>query len=133
MAQDSNPEQVAERFGAAIESLDVDRLRAIYADDVVIWHGATGQAMGPDENCAMLAKLFALVDDFHYENIQRHPIPGGIVQQHVATGRFADGTPLPRLNACMVIKVRDGLITRIDEYFNADTFAPVWERMAAAG
>ena len=132
MAQAVSPDFVADKLGAAIASLDADNISAIYADDIVVWHPAFDQEMGKAENARLLAQVFALAKELHYEQIRRHSIPGGIIQQHVLTGTFRDGVPLPRLQVCMIIKVRDGLITRIEEYFDAGTFAPVWERLAAA-
>lgn len=132
MVQADSPATVADKLGAAIASLNAENIRAIYADDVVIWHPAFGQEMGKAENSGLLAQVFMLADELHYEEIRRHEIPDGVIQQHVLTGRFTDGTPIPRLQVCMIIKVRDGLITRIEEYFDAGTFAPVWERLAQA-
>jgi ketosteroid isomerase-like protein len=123
---------VADKLGDAIASRDADKIRAIYADDVVIWHPAFDQEMDKVENSGLLARVFELASDLKYENIRRHPIDGGVIQQHVLTGAFTDGEPLPRLQVCMIIKVRDGKITRIEEYFDAGTFAPVWERLGAA-
>jgi ketosteroid isomerase-like protein len=123
---------VADKLGAAIASRNADNIRAIYADDITIWHPAFNQEMGKVENSGLLAAVFGLTSELIYEEIRRHPIEGGVIQQHVLTGKFADGEALPKLQVCMIIRVRDGLITRIEEYFDAGTFAPVWERLASA-
>jgi ketosteroid isomerase-like protein len=45
--------------------------------------------------------------------------PGGFVQQHVLRGtRKHDGERLA-LPACIVCAVKDGKITRLDEYFDS--------------
>lgn len=132
MEQAISPDAVAVKLGDAIASLNADNIRAIYADDVVVWHPAFDQEMGKVENTALLAQLFAISHDLRYEEVRRHPIADGIIQQHVLTGSLRDGTDLPRLQVCMIIKISDGLITRIEEYFDARTFDVVWERLAAS-
>jgi ketosteroid isomerase-like protein len=123
--------KAADALGAAIHARDAAAIRAIYADDIVVWHGSTGQAQTKDENAGLLAGLFQITSRLEYVDIKRHLIDDGIVQQHRLVGVFDNGQALPDLNACLVIKVRNGLICRIDEYFDGATYAPVWERLAA--
>jgi ketosteroid isomerase-like protein len=127
----SQANAVANAFGAAIHARSCEQLLAIYADDIVVWHGSTGQAMGKSANAAMLSGVFRLTSELEYINIRRHPIEDGVIQQHRLIGRFADGKALPDLEACLIIKVRNGLIERIEEYFDGSVFADVWERLAA--
>jgi limonene-1,2-epoxide hydrolase len=123
---------VADALGRAMNTLDARALQAIYADDITVWHGATGAAMGKAENIAMLSALYSIASSLEYINIKRHDIAGGLVQQHQLIGTLADGSTLPALNACLVIKVDSGQITSIEEYFDASTFADVWPRLALA-
>jgi ketosteroid isomerase-like protein len=123
--------EVAEALGRAINARSREQFNALYADDVVVWHSNTGKGMGKAENIGLLAGVFALTSQLQYVNIRRHLIDGGCVQQHQLTGTFKDGTPMPTLEACLVIKVRNGQITRIDEYFDGQSFDEVWKRLAA--
>ncbi|WP_159872218.1 nuclear transport factor 2 family protein [Novosphingobium sp. 9U] len=122
---------LADKLGQAIRERNPDLLRQIYADDIRVWHGATGSAMGKDENIGMLTAVFAISSGLEYTDVRRHDIEQGLVQQHTLVGTFDDGANMPGLNACMVIKVAGGKIASIDEYFDAQTFAPVWARLAA--
>jgi ketosteroid isomerase-like protein len=124
--------KAADALGAAIHARDPEAIRAIYADDIVVWHGSTGQAQTKDENAGFLAGVFRITSALQYLDIKRHAIAGGIVQQHRLVGTFDDGKAMPDLNACLVIKVAGGLITSIDEYFDGATYAEVWERLAAS-
>jgi ketosteroid isomerase-like protein len=121
----------ADALGAAIKARSTAQFDSLYADDIIVWHGSTGKGMGKKENIGLLAGVFQLTSALEYRNVRRHPIDGGVVQQHQLCGTFADGKPLPTLEACLVIKVRDGQITRIDEYFDGSTFSEVWTRLAA--
>lgn len=123
--------KAADALGAAINARDADAIRAIYADDIVVWHASTGAAQTKEENAGLLAAVFSITSSLEYHNVRRHAIEGGLVQQHRLVGAFDDGRAMPDLHACLVVKVRDGLITRIDEYFDGATYAEVWERLAA--
>lgn len=122
---------IAEALGAAIKARSADQFRQIYADDIVVWHASTGTSATKSENIALLSGVFAITSRLEYRNIRRHLIEGGLVQQHQLVGAFSDGKPLPVLEACLVMKVRDGRITRIEEYFDGQTFAEVWARLKA--
>jgi len=123
--------KAADGLGAAIHARDADAIAAIYADDAAIWHASTGQTQSKAENVTMLGALFAITASLEYVDIRRHPIEGGVIQQHRLIGAFDNGRGLPDLHACMVIKVRDGLIVSIEEYFDAATYAEGWERLGA--
>jgi ketosteroid isomerase-like protein len=125
----SQADAVMDELGRAISSRDISRLRALYKEDVVVWHAATGQRQSKEENCALLQRLFEITSQLCYRNVRRFSIEGGAVQQHCLTGRFSCGTDIPELEVCMVVKVEDGKIISLDEYFDVATFNPVWERL----
>lgn len=122
----------AEKLTCAIASLNPDVFAEIYADDAVIWHGATGQAQTKEENVAFLDLIFALVSDMGYKDITRLSTPEGFVQHHRLTGTFKDGTPIPGLNACIVARVENGQITDLREFFDPAQFKEVWDRLGIA-
>ena len=123
--------KMADALGSAIASRDAEAVRALYSPDIAVWHAMTNAEQSRDENVGLLAGVFAITSELEYKDIRRHDIEGGIVQQHRLTGTFDDGSPLPDLHACLVIKIADGKITLIDEYFDSPAFATVWERLAA--
>jgi ketosteroid isomerase-like protein len=126
----SEAEFAADALGSAIQTRDVDAIRAIYADKIRVWHGSTNQAQTKEENANLLAAVFSITSRLEYVDIKRHKIEGGIVQQHRLVGTFDDGRPMPDLYACLVIKTQDGKIVSIDEYFDGSIYAEVWERIA---
>jgi ketosteroid isomerase-like protein len=127
----SEAEVAADALGAAINGRDVAAIRALYADDIIVWHGSTNQAQTKEENSNLLASVFSITSELEYVDIRRHAIADGIVQQHRLVGTFDNGRPMPDLNACLVIKVQDARILSIDEYFDGSIYAEVWERIAA--
>jgi ketosteroid isomerase-like protein len=108
---------IADRLLTAIEAGDVEGVRSLYADDVVIWHNFDGIEQPREANLAVLSWLTNNVDKLHYDDIRRHAIEGGYVQQHVLRGTTKSGAEL-EVPACLVVQVDGEHITRIDEYLD---------------
>jgi limonene-1,2-epoxide hydrolase len=121
----------AEALGAAIKARSTAQVAAVYADDIVVWHACTGQTMGKSHNVESLGQVFKVTSELEYVDVRRILLDGVVVQQHRVVGRFSDGKQLVPLEACMIMGVRGGLITRIDGYFDRANFAEVFARVAA--
>jgi uncharacterized protein len=111
-------EELVVRFFAALEDGDIDALREIYAPDAVIWHNDDLIEQPVEENLKVLQGLHRAVSGLHYDIIRRVPAPGGVLQQHVLRGRLGNGAEV-ELHAAMYLQVRDGHITRIEEYLDS--------------
>lgn len=126
LAEVQRVDDVAHRLFDAIERGDKAGVARLWADDVAVWHA--GDARDNDRTRAL-----KVIDWFigatpvrRYEVLDRQFFDGGFVQQHIlhATGR--DGAVIA-LRVCIVIKVgTDGLIHRIDEYFDPKDIAPLF-------
>lgn len=127
----TDPFTTADVFCAAVKARSEEQLAAVYADDVVIWNNATQADMTKAENVALLGQVFRISRELEYVDIRRRRIDGGFVQMHRLVGTFADGIKMPDLAACLVVETRDGLITRIDEYFDLSVYSSVFERISA--
>src|SRR6478736_2729048 len=84
-------EELVIRFFAAIEAGDLGTLREIYAPDAVIWHNDDLLEQSVDDNLKVLQGL---------------------------RGRLPNGADV-ELHAAMYLQVRDGHITRIEEYLDS--------------
>lgn len=111
-------DDIASRLLAAIQSGDTDTVRSLYSPDVEIWHNTDELVQGRDDNLATLGWLAANIPGLEYTDIRRSETPDGFVQQHVlrATNRAGDTVSVP---ACLVVRMADGLITRLDEYIDS--------------
>lgn len=116
--------EVAERLFAAISVGDVDAVRELYSPDVVIWHNFDQVEQTRDQNLRTITWMTENVKDVRYEEIQRHEFDGGFVQQHVLRGTGPSGGAL-EMPACIICRVEDGLITRLDEYLDSAHTAPL--------
>jgi ketosteroid isomerase-like protein len=116
---------VADRLFDAIERGDTAAVEAMWADDVLVWHSGDRQ---DNDRARALRVIFWFVGHTtqrRYEVLDRRLFGDGFVQQHVLHATGTNGKPIA-MRVCIVIIVRDdGLITRIDEYFDPADMAPL--------
>ncbi len=111
-------EELVVRFFAALEAGDIAALREIYAPDAVIWHNDDLIEQPVEENLRVLQGLHRVVSGLRYDITRRVPAPDGVLQQHVLRGKLPNGAEV-ELHAAMYLQVRDGHITRIEEYLDS--------------
>ncbi|HUO89681.1 MAG TPA: nuclear transport factor 2 family protein [Rhizomicrobium sp.] len=114
--------KLANDFLDAVERGDLETVQRIYAPDAVVWHNFDDIAQPVAENLRTLAQVVKLLPERRYEQRRINVFDGGFVEQHVLNGRLASGRAVS-LAACLVCTVRDGRITRLDEYLDAAAIA----------
>jgi ketosteroid isomerase-like protein len=119
----------ANRLFAAIERSDIAAVDAMWSDDIAVWR--VGSRRNDDKARAMrvIDWFIGVTTQRRYEILDRQLFDDGsaqgFVQQHIlhATGH---GGQSISLRVCIVIRVgADGLIVRIDEYFDPAGIAPL--------
>lgn len=115
---------LSNRFLAALERGDPDEVRAFYTSDARIWHNFDDVAHTVDENLKLLSWMSRKLPQRHYRVVRREVLPDGWFQQHILEATLPDGSQF-RMLACCVITVRDGLISRLDEYLDPAQAAPL--------
>jgi len=116
---------VAHRLFAAIEGGDADAVAALWDEDVLVWKSAEPQEQVKTRALRVIFWFMDATTERRYEILDRQFFDGGFVQQHVlhATGRNGGSISM---RVCIVIKVgTNGLISRIDEYFDPAAIAPL--------
>ncbi|KAB7742343.1 DUF4440 domain-containing protein [Parvibaculum sedimenti] len=109
---------LAERFVAAIEAGDIETLKsACYAPDAVIWHNFDQVNQTVDQNLKVLGWMARVLPQRRYDILRRVVIPGGYLQQHVLRGKRPSGEDFA-MPACLIVMVKDGRITRLEEYLD---------------
>ena len=118
-AQTDITSEVVDRMFSAIESGDIDTLRACFAPGALVWHNDNEADQDIDTVVDILGKLCAFSTRRSYEQ-RRTTVVGRVTfQQHVLTADLLSGKTL-HLPAMMRIEVGgDGLIVRIDEYYDS--------------
>jgi ketosteroid isomerase-like protein len=112
------PLSVATALFRAIESADIDAVAALYHDDVEVWHNTDGVVQNKQENLRVLGWVVRNLADLRYEVVRRDALPDGFVQQHVLHATAPSGRSVA-IPACLVVTIRDGLISRLDEYLDS--------------
>jgi len=116
----------AEKFVGAIQAGDPETVRACYAPDAKIWHNNDGVEQTVDQNMRVLGWFMRTLPDRKYRVIRLEALPDGFVQQHVLEATLPDGTAWA-MDACVIVRMKDGLIVRLDEYIDsakADALTP---------
>lgn len=119
MSDDTAMRTLAKRFFDCVEQGDIEGLVACYAPDAEIWHNTDRQIQGPEDNRKTLAGMVTRIVDRVYADRRVEVFPAGFVQQHVLQGVRKHDNVRVELPACIVCAVKDGKITRLDEYFDS--------------
>jgi ketosteroid isomerase-like protein len=124
----STVEEVADRLFAAIERGDAAAVEALWDDDVLVWKSAEPEEQAKKRALRVIFWFMDLTTSRRYEILDRQFFDGGFVQQHVLHATGKDGGSIS-LRVCIVIKVgTNGLVTKIDEYFDPAELEPLLRR-----
>ena len=124
---------VADRLFSAIEKSDLAAVDRLWSNDIAVWRvGARRDPSKTDDKARALRVIdwfITATTERHYEILDRQLFGdgsvSGFVQQHIlhATGHAGQSISMP---VCIVIRVgANGLIDRIDEYFDPAEIAPL--------
>lgn len=120
-------EGVANQLFNAIERGDYATVEGMWADDVTVWHSGDLKDNARARALKVIRWFIGATTHRSYEILDRQIFEGGFVQQHVLHADATNGKTIA-LRVCIVIKVdSEGLITRIDEYFDPADMAPLLE------
>ena len=117
---------VADRLFEAITNSDIALVQQLWTDDVVVWKVAD-RDRDKERALRVIDWFINTTTDRRYEILDRQFFDGGFVQQHNLHANGRNGRSI-EMRVCIVIKVgADGLINRIDEYFDPAGIAPLLE------
>jgi len=124
----STVEEVADRLFTAIEKGDAATVEALWDADVLVWKSAEPEEQAKNRAMRVIAWFMDSTSSRRYEILDRQFFDGGFVQQHVLHAAGKGGGSIS-LRVCIVIKVgMNGLITKIDEYFDPAELEPLLRR-----
>ncbi|HTX93885.1 MAG TPA: nuclear transport factor 2 family protein [Mycobacterium sp.] len=122
--------EVADRLFTAIEQGDVAAVDRMWSDDIAVWRVGARRDNAKAGALRVIEWFITATTQRRYQILDRQLFSGdsdvsGFVQQHIlhATGHAGQSISM---RVCIVIKVgTNGLIERIDEYFNPAEIAPL--------
>jgi ketosteroid isomerase-like protein len=116
---------VADRLFEAIEHSDIALIQQLWNDDVAVWKSGEERDRDKERALRVITWFINRTTDRRYEILDRRVFDGGFVQQHILYATGQDGGSIS-MRVCMVIKLgANGLISRIDEYFDPAELAPL--------
>jgi ketosteroid isomerase-like protein len=124
----STVEELPDRLFTAIEKGDAATVEALWDADVLVWKSAEPEEQAKNRALRVIAWFMDSTTSRRYEILDRQFFDGGFVQQHVLHAAGKGGRSIS-LRVCIVIKVGpNGLITKIDEYFDPAELEPLLRR-----
>ena len=116
---------VADQLFEAIANSDIVTVKRLFSEDVLVWHSGDTRDSAKDRAARIIDWFINTTTVRRYEVLDRQFFDGGFVQQHILHADSRNGRSI-HMRVCIVIKVgADGLITRIDEYFDPAEMAPL--------
>jgi ketosteroid isomerase-like protein len=115
---DTDMIELARRFVGAIERGDIEAVTACYHPDARIWHNNDGLEQTVTENLRVLGWMATVLPERRYRVLRLEALPDGFLQQHVLEASLPNGGTWS-LDACVIVRVEDGLIVRLDEYLDS--------------
>lgn len=119
---DQEMRDFCKRFFDTVERGDIEGLGQLYSPDVKVWHNTDDYAQTREENLATLKGGLGRFKSREYADRQVQVFPGGFVQQHRLKAVRHDGSTA-ELIAAIICQVKDGKVTRLDEYFDSAAVA----------
>jgi ketosteroid isomerase-like protein len=117
--------QVADRLFAAIENGDTAAVGQLWSDDIAVWRVGSSRDRDKVRALRVIDWFVGATLQRHYEILDRQFFDGGFVQQHILHAAGRSGGSIA-MRVCIVIKLgANGLISRIDEYFDPAELAPL--------
>jgi len=115
---------LARRFVGAIERGDIEGVKACYAPDARIWHNNDQLEQTVGENLRVLGWVIRNLRSRRYRIVRLEALGDGYLQQHVLEATLPDGSAFA-MPACLIVRTREGRITRLDEYLDSAQTAPL--------
>jgi ketosteroid isomerase-like protein len=116
---------VADRLFTTIEKGDKAAIDRMWSDDIAVWRVGARRDNDKARALRVIDWFIDVTTERRYEILDRALFASGFVQQHIlhATGHAGQSISM---RVCIVIRVGpDGLIDRIDEYFDPAEIAPL--------
>lgn len=117
MRKDVETLDLCDRFFDAIEQKNFEVLEACYAPETIVWHSHDCLYQSRASNLQMLHAGMQSHKRMHFANRRVRVFEGGFVQQHTLHLTQANGFE-GKMDVCFIGYVRDGMLSRIYEYFD---------------
>lgn len=116
-------EQFVAQVHKAIGTGNGDGIARLIHEDAEVWENTDGQTRRFEDVQRFHALLAASLKSMHFEDLRITPTENGYVEQHVKVMTRKNGDVF-RSPACMLVSMRGGKISYVEEYLDANSFPP---------
>lgn len=117
--------EIGDALFAAIERGDIAAVEGLFAPDVLVRKTGDRRDNDHTRSVKIIQWFIDASIDRRYEVLDRQIFSGGFVQQHLLHATAHSGEAIA-MRVCIVIKIgENGVITRVDEYFDPADIAPL--------
>jgi ketosteroid isomerase-like protein len=113
--------ELAAALMAAVQRGDIDAVKALYAQEIILWHTNDRVNQTSEDSIRTLTWINKHMKGVRYEELRVAALDDGFVQQHVMR---ADS---PKVDMPCMLRAwcANGRVTRIEEYFDSVDAAPI--------
>ncbi len=122
-----NAVDFARSFVASLMEGDIEKARAAYHPDCVIWHNFSNKTQTVDENLALLQTMLAACKKLEYIVNRLEEIENGYLQLHTLQMTADDGSTYST-EACLVVTLKNGKIASAKEWIDPSPLAPIFAK-----
>jgi ketosteroid isomerase-like protein len=118
--------ELAAALMAAVQRGDIDAVKALYAQEIILWHTNDRVNQTSEDSIRTLTWINKHMKGVRYEELRVAALDDGFVQQHVMR---ADS---PKVDMPCMLRAwcANGRVTRIEEYFDSVDAAPIIQHIA---
>lgn len=113
----SEVETMSAQFERHVKNYTDEGFASVVSDDFVMWHNFSDRELRGAELYDYLRSAKPMFDTIEFRDKRLLATAEGWVQQHRVTSTLPDGTAVNR-PVCVVFTVKEGKISRIDEYLD---------------
>ncbi|HZO35451.1 MAG TPA: nuclear transport factor 2 family protein [Solirubrobacteraceae bacterium] len=131
MSNNEEKQRLAAELQRAASTSDLEAVRGLFADDATIWHNFDDTAKPAGAALDNLGGMFSVCTRSWHEEPRATVTDDGFVLQHYNCAELVTGEQV-RVPSCIIATVRDGQISRFEEYIEVGAAAPLFAAIAAA-
>ncbi len=119
MTSAMSPEEIldlAHELRRAFQDRDINAIRNIYADDVIVWHNYDQIERNREQSLQSAEWVVAEMAEFSIDECQIFPVSNGFIQQCVFRGVYKSTGGKMETHAMIRVYCKDGKVSRVEDY-----------------
>ena len=108
--------ELASELRRAFQDRDINAIRALYGEDVVVWHNYDQIERDREQSLQSAQWVVEEMAEFNIDECEIFPIDGGYIQQCVFRGVYKENKGAMETYAMIRIYCSDGKVDRVEDY-----------------